>query len=198
MAEECRQFGVALVDELLCYLKSFDDKSCARVVVREQGKSANVQNCEAEEAADDQVADSARVCFAYWPVVSVVKSDVFQFDVASRASEAIIMPGFTESFDILVSCFHTHVTAFTKRSKHLVIVFNAVRLFILPVEYAVLKGLSAYRADKAVHVPSLIESMHCIPNDLLAAFRTCVRNVTFKTGTTIYKTTVLDKSCGLQ
>jgi len=67
------------------------------------------------------------------------------------------------------------------------------------VEYAVLKGLSAYRADKAVHVPSLIESVHCIlnketllqndgkfayPNDLLAAFRTCVRNVTFKTGTT--------------
>lgn len=83
MAEKCRLFGVALVDELLCYLKSFDDKNCARVVFREQGKSANVQNCEAEEAADDQVADSARVRFAYWPVVSVVKSDVFQFDVAS-------------------------------------------------------------------------------------------------------------------
>lgn len=76
-------------------MKSFDDKICARVVAQEQGKSANVQNCEAEEAADDQAADLARVRFAYWPVVSVVESDVFQLDVTGRASEAIIMPGFS-------------------------------------------------------------------------------------------------------
>ena len=82
MAEKYRRFGVALVDELLRYLKSFDDENCARGVFQEQGKSANGQNCEAEEAADDQVADSARVCLAYWPVVSVVESDVFQLDVA--------------------------------------------------------------------------------------------------------------------
>jgi len=75
-AEKCRRFGVALVDEQLCNLKSFDDKICAKVVFQKQGKSANVQNCEAEEAADDQVVDSACVSFANWSVVSVVESDV--------------------------------------------------------------------------------------------------------------------------
>lgn len=198
MAEKYRRFGVALVNELLCYLKSFDDENCARGVFQEQGKSANVQNCEAEEAADDQVADSARVYLAYWPVVSVVESDVFQLDMAGRTSKAIIMPGFSQSFDILVSCFYTHVTAFTKRCKHLVIVFNTVRLFILPMEYAVFKGLSAHGAHKAVHMPSLIESVHCIPNDLLAAFCTRVCNISLKTGTTIHKSSVFNKSRGLQ
>lgn len=66
----------------------------------------------------------------------------------------------------------------------------------------ILKGLSANGADEAVHVPSLIESVHCIlnkaalkynemkiayPNDFFIALCTTVGDITFETGTAKYK-----------
>ena len=74
-----------MVESLYSLLGVDDDRSARRFLGlgKQQGKSANGQSCEAESAVDDRVGDSARVRLAYWPVVSVVETDVFQLDVAS-------------------------------------------------------------------------------------------------------------------
>jgi len=138
------------------------------------------------------------MCFANGKAVSIVEPAVSEVHMTRSTRETIIVPRMAEGFNILITGLNTQVATTTKSGKNFVIIIDTIRFFILPVKNAVLKRLSTSRTDKTLHVPSLIQCVHDVPDNLLTAFRTCVSKISLKATSTKHCALVFNKSGLLQ
>lgn len=93
----------------------------------------------------------------------------FQINGADRAHKTGVMPGVSESIQVLVPRLDWEVAAVAVGSKQLVVIHFTVGLSIFHVEHVARDRLLAGDADEAQHVPGLFQSVHDLPENLLVA-----------------------------
>lgn len=94
--------------------------------------------------------------------------------------EAVIMPRVPHGLDVLITCLDTQVTTATKCRKYFVVIINAVRFLVLPMEDTILEGAPTRRARKALHMPGLVQRMHHIPDNFFATLCASIGKVSFE------------------